>query len=187
VAKPRPRTPARITLDDLIVQAVQQALAPFDTMLTEMESELAALGREWRPHLERWARHPWVAWQPLYFTRDLGPEIAALTERLAGVETRITAWRRDVGNMSPRMAWRAGPKFFRQAVGLRHEPVTLLLALHKLRDAVADAERVVASYGPITPSPRKVAMAINPEMLRPKQHTASRVEFDPFHVEGGAR
>lgn len=185
MAKSKPRAPARIALDDLIVQSVQHALAPFGEMVEAMLPEIAELRREWHPRLERWARHPWAAWQPLYFVRDLGPEVGALTERLASVETRIKDWQRAVGDMSPRLAWRHGGFVYREAVGIRHEPVTLLLALHKLRDVVAEAERTVASYGPVTPSPRRVELALDPERLRPKAATPSRTEFDPLRVGGG--
>jgi hypothetical protein len=186
MAKPKPRTAARITVDDWIVQAVQQALRPFAAMLREMGPELDALRAAWRPQLDAWARHPWPTWQASYFTADLAPEVAALRDRLDGVEDQITSWRTSVETMSPRLAWRHGTYLFRQAVGIRHLPVTLLLDCHRLRDAVAHAERTVASYGPITPSPRKVEMALDPSKLRPRQSTPSRVEFDPYRVGGGS-
>ena len=180
--KPKPRTAAQITVDGLLVDHVRRAHAPALAMLREMGPELEAIRAEWGPWLHRQAVPPWAEWHARYFVPDLGPEVAALTARLAGVEAAVEAWQDQVMTLTPRLAWRFGPALRRQARGLRHEPALLLMALHKLRDRVAHVEAVKAQYA-IVPSPRPPAwMMADPSDLRAPTLAPAKRDFDPRRI-----
>lgn len=182
--KPKPRSAARVTVDALLVAHAQRAHGPAHAMLREMLPEVQEIRAAWRPQLDIWARHPWPTWHTDYFVPNLGPEVQALAARLAGVEAAVAAWYAQVQALTPRTAWRFGPALRRQARGLRHEPTLLLLALHKLRERVAEVERTRARYGPaaVVAARPPAWMVRDPSELRAVALTPAKRDFDPLRV-----